>query len=96
MKILDCFKRLWTRTHHGDFSIAAFQDDFEKFSRIGIIIYSDYLDVLKSTVRNQFFFLEENALPVVRLSGSDPDAMVRNLILIMGSAGPGPATLSAN
>jgi hypothetical protein len=34
MKISDGLKRLLPRTHHGGFSTAAFQNDFEEFSRV--------------------------------------------------------------
>ena len=53
MKISDGLKHFLPRTHHNGFSTTAFQNDFEKFSRVGIIIYRDYLDVSKDASQNK-------------------------------------------
>src|ERR1700722_17573056 len=58
MKISDGLKRFLPRTHYDGFSTAAFQNDFEEFSRVCIIIYCDYLDVSKFSFRNPFFFFK--------------------------------------
>ena len=67
MKTSDSLNCFLPRTHHDGFSTAAFENDFEELSRVCIIIYCDYLDVSKSSVRYPFFFFK-GALPDVRRS----------------------------